>query len=359
MGLEIINIGCVKDSYLDLNRDNNLDEVADKLNDTAEQALRAASTQGFLMVSNHGFTIDEVSLLFKLSEYFFNLDSNVKEQYAISKDSCGYSSFGQENLDEANPNGKGDPKEAFNFSCINLNTGLPSQNLPEVFKSNSKVLQDSILKLQKIVNKLMVLLAIGLKISKNDGGYKWFLNHFDPNLSSGTTFRFLKYPSPKLVDSSQLIRAGAHTDYGGITLLFQQENQAGLEILTKLGNKDNSLEWNPVKFVPASEDDTKKGYAPPIIVNIADQLSFWTNGYLKSTVHRVKFPDELISSGRNRYSIVYFAHPNDITPLIPVPSPLIASIKNHGASQEIIKNGNPITAGEHLKRRLKSSYNWY
>lgn len=34
----------------------------------------------------------------------------------------------------------------------------------------------------------------------------------------------------------------------------------------------------------------------PILVNIGDLLSYWTNGLLKSTVHRVVFPKRYVAA---------------------------------------------------------------
>ncbi len=86
------------------------------------------------------------------------------------------------------------------------------------------------------------------------------------------------------------LSAKRHTP-GSLTLLFQRPSQPGLEIQTP-----DSV-WAPASvYPPGTEDD---GF-PPILVNIGDLLSYWTDGLLKSTVHRVVFPD----GGRdNRYSM--------------------------------------------------------
>lgn len=100
-------------------------------------------------------------------------------------------------------------------------------------------------------------------------------------------------------------------------------------------------------FPPGTETDS----FPPILVNIGDLLSYWTNGLLKSTVHRVVFPDD---GGDDRYSIAYFCHPVDDASLVPVPSPLIAN-KRHGIRENEEK---VLTAAQHLKKRLAAAYGW-
>ena len=147
-------------------------------------------------------------------------------------------------------------------------------------------------------------------------------------------------------DATVDIRAGAHSDYGSLTLLFQRPFQPGLEILTTQST------WAPVAVSPpGTEDDA----FPPILVNVADLLSFWTNGLLKSTVHRVVFPE---GGGEDRYSIAYFCHPVDETKLVPVPSEMVRT--RVPAVDEAGGGGGKgaITAKEHLNNRLAATFGW-
>lgn len=82
--------------------------------------------------------------------------------------------------------------------------------------------------------------------------------------------------------------AGAHTDYGMMTLLFQ-DAVGGLEVQAKRGN------WQPV---PANPELT--------IINCGDLLERWTNGRFRSTNHRV-LPNLGV---RARQSIVLFIGPD-------------------------------------------------
>ena len=78
-------------------------------------------------------------------------------------------------------------------------------------------------------------------------------------------------------------------------------------------------------------------------------MQFWTEGKLKSTVHRVSFPE---GDSKERFSIAYFCHPLDEVEIEPVPSPLIANSLAHNGS---IKG--TITAQEYLSQRLNATYN--
>ena len=108
------------------------------------------------------------------------------------------------------------------------------------------------------------------------------------------------------------------------------------------------MKWAPV---PVEPPGTEKDPSPPILVNIGDLLSYWTNGSLKSTVHRVIFPKGEL---KDRYSIAYFCHPVNETELVPVPSEVV---KKRSSNQE---NGSKkvLTAAEHLKSRLAATYGW-
>ncbi len=138
-------------------------------------------------------------------------------------------------------------------------------------------------------------------------------------------------------------------------MLFRLKGQAGLEILT------NENTWAPVPVTPPG---TENDPAPPILVNIGDLLSYWTNGLLRSTVHRVVFggASKGVVNGEGdaegRYSMAFFCHPVGTMALSAVPS---ERVKNFNAPKDA-SVGNPyaerkmITADEHLQMRLRASY---
>lgn len=99
-------------------------------------------------------------------------------------------------------------------------------------------------------------------------------------------------------------------------------------------------------------------------------LSFWTNGLLKSTIHRVVFPQAERSPSASadekpvdRYSVVFFCHPlNDCNLVPPVPSRLVAaagekaSRVGFGGGAGSLKEGSSMTAKEYLDFRLSATY---
>jgi isopenicillin N synthase-like dioxygenase len=175
----------------------------------------------------------------------------------------------------------------------------------------------------------------------------WFTSrHEESKGPTGTVFRLLYYPKETNdIEPGIDIRAGAHSDYGSITLLFQLPGQPGLEIKTPEGK------WAAVPVDPSMTNDASPGSPLPILCNIGDLLEDWTAGLLKSTVHRVIFPHE---AKGDRYSIAYFNHPLDDAVMEPVPSEMVRehAMKNGQVSMARAR----ITAKDHLMQRLAATY---
>ncbi|WNN91902.1 2OG-Fe(II) oxygenase family protein [Gloeocapsopsis dulcis] len=137
----------------------------------------------------------------------------------------------------------------------------------------------------------------------------------------------MHYPRLEQPPKPGQVRAGAHSDYGSITLLFQDQ-VGGLEVQTR------SSEWILAPAIPNT-----------VVVNTGDLMQRWTNHVFCSTKHRVMIPtDERIT--RSRYSIAFFCHPNHDAEIACLPS---CSIENPAIYP-------PISAGDHLLRRLQATY---
>lgn len=102
----------------------------------------------------------------------------------------------------------------------------------------------------------------------------WFTTRHDRSRGpSGTVFRMLYYPAVSTQDGGENghdttdLRAGAHSDFGSLTLLFQLPGQPGLEIKTPEG------EWASVPVDPSGGNDHDTDVASlPILLNIGDLL---------------------------------------------------------------------------------------
>lgn len=239
----------------------------------------------------------------------------------------------------------------------------------------------------KTCAQILSLLALGLEVYLSHFRYlppstskrsqvepTFFTIRHDPKAGpTGSILRLLYYPSLSSPSTAAYKhgedeRAGAHSDYGSITLLFQRAGQPGLEILGPDGS------WAPVPVFPDGSPPPSSSTAfPPILVNIGDLLTYWTDGLLKSTVHRVVFPAEGhrpqdSGSGQDRYSVVYFCHPLDTAELVPVPSEIVAAFRENGRQDTQVGFGGgagswapgkrALTAAEHLESRLNATYNF-
>jgi isopenicillin N synthase-like dioxygenase len=75
-------------------------------------------------------------------------------------------------------------------------------------------------------------------------------------------------------------------------------------------------------------------------------MSFLTNGFLKSSIHRVVSPPA-DQEHLDRIGVLYFVRPEDKLPLIPVDSPLLKRL-----GLESSEDGEIVTAGEWVKARV-------
>lgn len=220
--------------------------------------------------------------------------------------------------------------------------------MPQPLQPHVQAIKDFQDACHEFCNRIFERFAEALDIERD-----WFTSrHNRSKGTSGTVLRMLYYPHVEDVEDGVDIRAGAHSDFGSATLLFQLPSQPGLEIQTPSGD------WAPVPVDPLSQAGTGNGIANgsrnlPILVNFGDLLEDWTGGLLKSTVHRVIFPAG--GSKEDRYSIAYFCHPLDDAELEPVPSKLI---QEHTArtGKGGTGNGKVLTAKDHLMERLATTY---
>jgi isopenicillin N synthase-like dioxygenase len=166
---------------------------------------------------------------------------------------------------------------------------------------------------------------------------------------SGTILRYLHYlPGSK---SNNGIRAGCHSDYGTLTLLFQ-DAVGGLQVLLPASQLDSEP-----TFINVTPRDGC------VVVNVGDLLQLWTGSVCFSAQHRV------VSTGakdKDRYSIAFFWHPCDTALIEPLPSDVISRAVTtfdgvRQAEQErmrFISRGlpSPFNAGDFLRHRLARTH---
>ena len=146
---------------------------------------------------------------------------------------------------------------------------------------------------------------------------------FDPLIDRhGSALRLAHYPalSPQTPTAGRF-RAGAHTDYGTLTILWT-DGRPGLEVL------DASGAWLPV--------DVPDG---AFVVNLGDLMQRWTNDRWRSTMHRVVVADPTDA----RVSIPFFHNANWDAVVECIVAP------GEAARHE------PVTAGRHLMAKFRST----
>ncbi len=140
-----------------------------------------------------------------------------------------------------------------------------------------------------------------------------------------SVLRVLHYPPIPPDAHPASIRAAAHEDINLMTLLLES-TAPGLELLQRDGA------WRPIHAL-----------AGQIIVDTGDMMARLSNGYFKSTTHRVVNPE---SSRERRFSMPFFIHPRHAVALDPLPS----AIARTGGRAAFA----PIAAGAYLEQRLRA-----
>ena len=286
----------------------------------------ALSTTGFVYLKNHGIDSDSLNHVNEITKKFFELPLELKNQYKEDQSVFGYVGLLEESL---NPSKYPGYKEIFNISGCFLgksDTQWPDELLP-LF---SKTIENFMEQCKQLTLRLLEVLAVGLNLQDKDEFLKSHsLIHKDGNY---TALRCLYYPPVPENITKKVTRLGEHSDYGSITLLFQ-DDVGGLQVQTASGEY---MEAAPIEGT--------------MLVNIGDALQFWTGGKLKSTKHKVDLPPNPTGCKSVRRSIAYFVLPNND---VRIDSPLscVSDDENH-------KNisSKPLTFLKYLEGKLNNSF---
>jgi isopenicillin N synthase-like dioxygenase len=173
-----------------------------------------------------------------------------------------------------------------------------------------------------VMERLSFRLLDGLALSLD---LPW--GYFDFGLPDAmTSLRLLRYPSQPDADGVRQVGAGAHTDWGVLTILAQDEI-GGLQIRLRSGD------WIEAPPIPGT-----------FIVNIGDMMARWTNDLYASTEHRV-----LNRSSHTRHSVAFFMDTNYHTRVECLPT---------CCSPDNPPRYAPILAGDHLIEMKHRSYGY-
>eukprot|EP01089_Gocevia_fonbrunei_P009689 TRINITY_DN22069_c0_g1_i2.p1 TRINITY_DN22069_c0_g1~~TRINITY_DN22069_c0_g1_i2.p1 ORF type:complete len:327 (+),score=72.80 TRINITY_DN22069_c0_g1_i2:84-1064(+) len=231
--------------------------LEDKLK-VAEHLGNACHNVGFFYIKNHGISEELQNKLEELSRSFFNQDVSIKNQISMDKGGPawrGYFPVGGE-----------------------LTSGKPDN------KEGNPELKQTVLDYTSALTELGHKLMGGISLSLNLP-YDFFSNNY--TTSPLILFRIFNYP-PNAAGDKETWGVGAHTDYGVLTILKQDES-GGLEV------KNRNNQWISAPPVPGT-----------FVINIGDMLEKMTGCWYRSTEHRVRNPLE----SKHRISFPFFFDPN-------------------------------------------------
>lgn len=287
----------------------------------SDQLWQAATEVGFFQLVNHGIAVEQVRQAFGISERFFALPEATKARFPLKE---GLNA-GWEFKSQVRPSTRtADQKESFQVTLPHMQDLWPNQVTLAEFQ---RVVLDFEHQAWQLGMRVLSCFADRLGLARD------FFTHAHDRHSPEyqSTLRLLHYlPMPEIAEQdASLWRAGAHTDFDCLTMVFQQAGQGGLQVSPGRDAVDdgNGQAWTSV--VPREE---------VITCNIGDMLMRWSDDRLKSTLHRVRMPKPNESKD-SRYSMAFFCQANkDVT------------IQGPGGKYP------PITARDYLRQRIDANF---
>lgn len=301
--------------------------------DAATSVAHACEQTGFLIITNHGVDQRVIDAAWTMTTAFFDLDPADKMAVAMPYAGYpyGYAPLQGERLaaslgDETPPDLKEtfsmgpitvpadrpvDPAEAFAFEPTPWPAALPQ------FRSAMEAYYTA---MADLIARVMTLFAKALSLPRD---------FFDQRIDRHTSaLRLLNYPVLSEPPRPGQLRAGAHTDYGTVTVLRADDAPGGLEVLV-------DDHWTAAPLA-----------ADSFVVNLGDAMARWTNDRWRSTLHRVVTPPVEQAATSRRQSIAFFHNANWDAVIECIPTCLAVGDAPRYA---------PVTAGEYLMSKFRST----
>jgi isopenicillin N synthase-like dioxygenase len=285
----------------------------------ALEVRRACEEIGFLTISGHGVPPSVVASTYDTSRGFFDLPDEAKRSLAAAEELVPglpvYRPLGGERLGAtAGAEATADLKESLDWG-----PELPGVAWPAAPTGLRPAWEAYYAAMVELAETLVRAFALALELPEDA-----FVSHFDERSSS---MRVIDYPPPQVEPAAGQLRAGAHRDYGCLTILRIEDAPGGLQVQTPDGT------WNDVR--PASDT---------FVVNIGDLMARWTNDRWVSTLHRVAWPPRETRSESRRQSLVFFHNPRAVA--------IIEAIPGVGGEPRY----EPIAAGDYIVSKARAAF---
>ncbi|KAI1349055.1 hypothetical protein F5Y01DRAFT_192925 [Xylaria sp. FL0043] len=334
-----------------------LDVATDRKRIIAAELVEACRAVGFVYVVNHGMPEDLVDEAFAWTRRLFGLSCEEKMLAPHPSGTSvhrGYSWPGLEKVSQsiyAEGDDDGlienrnvpDVKESYEIGSEDFaqqpNVWLPSDVLPGFREFTTMFYWRCF----DVARELLRALALGIGLDDDEED---FFLRFHSGVNN--QLRLLHYPPVEVgkVVKGEVARMPAHSDWGTITMLFQ-DSRGGLQV------EDAQ---RPGHFVDATP------LPGALVMNVGDLLMRWSNDYLKSTLHRVTLPPLQHEEGeeggqgeggsrplmtRSRYSIPYFVAPDPMA---------VVECLSTCTNKQNPPRYPPITQEEYRKMRARGQY---
>lgn len=289
----------------------------------------ACTTLGFFYIANHGVPDAVIERAADAARNFFAFPVETKRQVSANANHRGFHAQGDALMYGAK---KPDYKEFYSIG-LELPDDDPSvlageklrgpNNWPDFMPALQPALSAYFDAIGTCGADLLRVVALSLGLDE-----AFFVDKYTKPLQRTQIIYYPPQPPEPLSSEpgAQQFGVAPHTDYGCITLLWQDDN-GGLQVRS-LATKT----WIDAKPIKGT-----------FVVNVGDLLARWTNGRFSSTVHRV-----INSSGRERHSIATFYDPNFSTTIDPRDL--------GGAAGE--RSYEPVKAGEYILGRFDQSFGY-
>ena len=288
----------------------------------ADQIRQASVEIGFFYVKAHNISPELLDSVQVCSKYFFSLPESLKRSIQVNQAHRGYVPFAQ----TTQPGRKfADLKESFNFAfpfaaddplVLEGKTLIGLNQWPESELAWRRILERYYREIFELGQKILEAFALTLKLPTN-----FFRERYKRPLVRA---RLLHYPPQDANHADEQFGAAEHTDYGAITILWQ-DAVGGLQVKNRAG------QWIDAKPIENT-----------FVINIGDMLERWSNHLFVSTPHRV-----VNLSGQERYSIPVFYDPD---------YDAVISCLPNCASAENPAQYPPIIAGDYITARYDGTY---